>query len=430
MLTEYKGKHKIKVQYWLFIENHVHISLKTRGLLLYNSLTGQCLEYPSHRFPAIMRMGKRLLKPKNLRIVRLRQKDLDDTAVSLFVRDVRESFMGDLLDVSLSDIKPVQLIPIPTVQKEAGRLKKDELRSVGEDMMACLNEISIYLNNRCEQRCHMCARAYRQFSCCTVSRREKERELDITHIQAMLAAAGGSSLSRINLLGGDLFQYSGFKELTEMLNGHSAEKVYHSHYKNVVRREEQLKRINPRSSRLRILVNSSIDQAALKVATEGVGRTGLDCMYIFIVQDEAQFERSEATVLSLGIDRYQFQPFYNGSNLDFFKRNVFFSKEEVLQSRPSMKDIYQNSLVNRLNFGKLTVLIDGGIYANVNRPWLGVLGKHSLYDVLYIEMEKGGSWCRTRRKTQPCRSCTFEALCPPLTNYSHAIGRNNLCTHS
>jgi pseudo-rSAM protein len=83
--------------------------------------------------------------------------------------------------------------------------------------------------------------------------------------------------------------------------------------------------------------------------------------------------------------------------------------------------------VNPFHFGTLTVLSNGSIYANVNTQRLGSLNGGSLHDVVYKEMYRGKSWRRIRKKVEPCKFCTFDALCPPLSNYEYALGRNNLC---
>ena len=57
----------------------------------------------------------------------------------------------------------------------------------------------------------------------------------------------------------------------------------------------------------------------------------------------------------------------------------------------------------------------------------GDLGTHSILEVLYKEVTKGKSWRQLRSNVLPCRKCTYQYLCPPLSNYESAIGRNNLC---
>lgn len=76
---------------------------------------------------------------------------------------------------------------------------------------------------------------------------------------------------------------------------------------------------------------------------------------------------------------------------------------------------------------KLTIIPDGKIYANINQPCIGKLGKDILYDVVYKEIYKGKSWRMTRLKTKPCTGCILSALCPPISNYEQIIGDYNVC---
>jgi pseudo-rSAM protein len=185
--------------------------------------------------------------------------------------------------------------------------------------------------------------------------------------------------------------------------------------------------VNPASSSLKVLVPSPINQENLKAALRILGKSKLQSEFIFMIQDEHEFEKAESVVASLQIGNYDYQPLFNGENLEFFKENVFITKEEILGSKPGMNDIYARSEVNSLNFGKLIVSAAGRIYADVNASVLGILGKDSIYDVLYRETYHGKSWRRVRKNVEPCKRCTFQALCPPLSDYTYALGRNDLC---
>ncbi len=83
--------------------------------------------------------------------------------------------------------------------------------------------------------------------------------------------------------------------------------------------------------------------------------------------------------------------------------------------------------INSIYFGKLTVLADGRVYADLNAPSLGKLGRDSIYDILFKEMSGGSSWRRLRKNVMPCKGCHYEKLCPPLSNYQKVMGKNNLC---
>ena len=406
-------------KYWFTIESYVHISIKKDSLLLYNSLTGEALEYSGKPAHKILHLVKKLHSPGNLRVIRLTQDDLEDLVLAQFVNKTRKYFMGDLIDTSYSKRKPVQLAPILNIKKDVNFLKKEATRSVGEDIMTYLTEVFLYINNHCEQKCSVCGTAYKQFSCCTL-RRNRKGDMDTVKIKMYLEELKSSSLICLNILGGDIFTHANWAELIEIFNSNPAQKTFYSHYLNVIKGNEDrnkvkaiLNRIKTDSSLLKILVTYPIKKDKLKDLLETIKAVELNSKFVFIIQSEDEFEKAETLISSYQLDNHDFQPFYNGKNLEFFRQNVFLDKNEILQAKPTLNDIFQNSVVNKLNFGRLTVFHNGDIYANVNAPRLGVLGRDSLYDILYKEMDHGKSWRRLRKSVTPCKSCTFESLCPP-----------------
>lgn len=411
-------------QWWLYIETYVHISLKKESLLLYNSLSGEALEYSGEE--KILNLVKKLKSPRNLQVILLTEEEVNNTVILQFVDDLRNHFMGDIIDTSYSKGKPVQMMPITKIHQDVNYLKSQDTRSVGEGMLETINQISLYINEACEQNCAICSKGYRQFPCCTIKDNRKG-ELDIMKIKQLFDEISARPPANLNILGGNIFNYSKFVELAGIINRLSPQIFYFSNYLNLNQGSRNLRFLNPRTSSLKILVPFPINEDQLKTALEIVKSSKLNSRFVFIVQSEAEFEKLSAAIASLGIENSDFQPFYNGENLNFFMEGVFASKEEILGSKPGMNDIYTNSVLNSLNFGRLTILNNGDIHANVNAPRLGILGKDSIYDVLYKEMYHGKSWRRIRKNVQPCKSCTFQALCPPLSNYTYAIGRNNLC---
>lgn len=416
----------MKKQYWFSIETYVHIALKKDALLLYNTLNGKTLEYSGQENREIYRLVKKLRSEENLQVTAVTKKEMQAPLIAGFVSDVRRHFMGELIPAAFSRGKPVQMMPKVTIEKNINRLKKEENRSVGEGIMEYLTEIFLYVNDECRQNCNMCSDAYRQFPCCTRNK-NKRRELDIAGIKSLVEELKSTAIVNLNILGGNVFFYSKFKELAGMINHLRVQKTYYAHYLDIIDAGAQFIFLSPKSSFLKILIPFPINEEKFRTAVETAEKSWLTSAYTFVVQSEAEFEQAEALISVLGIENYDFMPYFNGENLDFFKAGVFPEKEEILAPKPQLKEIYTNSAVNSLDFGRLTVLSNGYIHANVNAPGLGSLGKHSLYDVLYKELNQGGSWNRTRKKVSPCRDCTFDDLCPPLSNYNHAIGRNDLC---
>ncbi len=425
MIRQENKKESPKV-YWFYVETYVHISIKKESLLLYNTYTGKTLEYSGESHGKVLSLVRRLQSRENLWVVRLTEKDLQDSVIADFVRTIRDCFMGDLLDTSYSKGRPIQTVPIVTIRKNARLLKIQGNRSVGENMMEYLSELSIHINSECRRDCGICSAAYRQFQCCTTEK-SGNRELELLKIQVLLKQLAPGSLSKINILGGDILTYGKLEELIETLNIYPVNKTFIVQYENLSDKTNILRTLVPQSTILKIPVTFPIDKEKLLGALETVKTTGIDAAFTFILQEEAECEEAEALITSLQIPNYDFKPFFNGKNLDFFQRNVYFEKEEILDSKPSLREIYQNSEVNSLSFGRLTIFSNGHIHANVNAPRLGILGADSIYDVLYKELYHGRSWRRIRKNVAPCKGCNFNSLCPPLSNYVYAVGRNDLC---
>ena len=148
--------------------------------------------------------------------------------------------------------------------------------------------------------------------------------------------------------------------------------------------------------------------------------------YIFEVSSSDDYQQAKVLVEEFSIEKYQLKPVYTGDNIDFFKEKVFLSKEDILSTSMSINDFFTNQSMNIYDFGKINIMPDGDIYANINHPVLGNIKTHSIYDVISKELEEGKSWLRVRNQ-QPCDTCLYQWHCPSPSNYEIEIGRPNLC---
>lgn len=82
--------------------------------------------------------------------------------------------------------------------------------------------------------------------------------------------------------------------------------------------------------------------------------------------------------------------------------------------------------MNENFFGKLTIMPNGDVYANVNANVLGNLKSNSLNELVYKEISQKESWF-LKRENKPCSDCAYKLLCPSPSNYELAIGKMNLC---
>ena len=146
----------------------------------------------------------------------------------------------------------------------------------------------------------------------------------------------------------------------------------------------------------------------------------------FIISSESTLEK---TILS--IDKYDLDadllPFYNGENIAFFKKNVYTNIEDLNTNIVNKQQIFSRQVINENMFGKLTLLPNGDLYANVNKACLGNVLHKSLNEIIYKEKNMKDAWFMTRSQT-PCKQCVYCLLCPSVSNYELVLGKFDLCS--
>lgn len=409
---------------WFYIEPYVHISMTRDAVVLYNTLNGAIIEAD---YPPIVRLVERLSSARSLHVVELTNSEVADVRVRAFVQSTKEAFVGDLLDQAFSRGRPIEMMPMLHLQDGSFQGSTDTFVCSGQDIMTYLTEVSVYINNSCDRCCPTCRQAYRQFLACTRGM-GSSHELDIVHIAKLVEEAQGSGLARVNIVGGDLFQYSKFGQLVDLMSQVQALKIYVTHYANLLGREQSLSLIAAdKNAELRILVDFPLDEERFGQAVPLLSKIGIRYGIDFIVQDESDLQSAEGIVSELQSEVVSFKACYNGANAEFLKKALFLSREDILDAKPTLREIFARMAANPLAFGRLVVLSDGAVCASVNTAARGQLGQDSLYDLVYDELVSGTAWRAPRTAAGPCKTCMYNLLCPPRTDYEAALGQQNLC---
>lgn len=283
-----------------------------------------------------------------------------------------------------------------------------------------------YLNNACSFTCDICSIAYRNFLCCTTSG-NPQQELAWPKISAFLTEIAHSGFININILGGNCLAYSHFSQLKEQLTTFKCRKTFWLHYLNISLEQQRLKQLTIANSQLKMLVSFPIQEDSFQQALASVLHENLHTTLVFMIQNDQEYQQAELLITRFQLDFVEFLPVFNGQNEQFFKENFFIDRADIQANRPPLHDIYINHSLNAADFGKLTVMADGKLYANVNDAPMGELGKDSIYPLLLNELGEKKSWRLTRKDVFPCRSCTFQMLCPTINNYNRLMKRYNLC---
>lgn len=112
-------------------------------------------------------------------------------------------------------------------------------------------------------------------------------------------------------------------------------------------------------------------------------------------------------------------------NYAFFNHHVFLNESDLNEIKLSKAEIFAHQALNTNDFGKLTIMPDGKVYANPHFPVLGTI-EDDIRELVYKELVNGTSWRRIR-DMKPCCDCVYQWLCPSPSDYELAIGKPNLC---
>ena len=378
---------KETTNYWFKIEPYVHISIVNSNVLLYNTFDGSFIESKDIE---IVKLLKETLLKENCGVVLLTAERYNLDNIRKFIMELRAKYMGDIIDIELSKSKPVQIMPFTSLVNTQELFKKQNFPT-GKKILEYLSEISIYV----------------------------DYNTNIMDLNSFLKSL--PNISTVNIIG-NLKDVANYKELLLVLDQFPSLKKITCNYSNVISLQPEF--VNNFS--YSILINYPIDISKWNYSRRLLLNQSIPFECIFEVTSMDNYSQINKFIEEFGIEKHQLKPVYTGDNIDFFKENVFLTKDDILSTPLSISDFFINQSMNIFDFGKIAIMSNGDIYANVNYPILGNIHTHSIYEIISKELEEGRSWLRIRNQA-PCNTCLYQSFCPSPSNYEIAIGRPNLC---
>ena len=378
---------KETTNYWFKIEPYVHISIVNSNVLLYNTFDGSFIESKDIE---IVKLLKETLLKENCGVVLLTAERYNLDNIRKFIMELRAKYMGDIIDIELSKSKPVQIMPFTSLVNTQELFKKQNFPT-GKKILEYLSEISIYV----------------------------DYNTNIMDLNSFLKSL--PNISTVNIIG-NLKDVANYKELLLVLDQFPSLKKITCNYSNVISLQPEF--VNNFS--YSILINYPIDISKWNYSRRLLLNQSIPFECIFEVTSMDNYSQINKFIEEFGIEKHQLKPVYTGDNIDFFKENVFLTKDDILSTPLSISDFFINQSMNIFDFGKIAIMSIGDIYANVNYPILGNIHTHSIYEIISKELEEGRSWLRIRNQA-PCNTCLYQWFCPSPSNYEIAIGRPNLC---
>lgn len=398
----------IRENAYLYLEPYTNVFFSNGKVLVYNTIDGSSIIVEDEKNIELL---AQLTEDDNLYCVLLEMNQLNDPIISEFITSLQNTFMGDVVRQSLVKSKPHQLTPILNFQRDLDRFKKKLYTSIGDDVMKYLFELSIYINGNSK---HNLKNINKQLSFPIA---ESASNIPIEYIRKISNELQANTFGNINILGGDISTHPELEMILDILEELNMKKTLHIYY------QDELLDI---SGRKNFEIKFHIDYP-IKKEVDFLLLKSMGIHFCFVIQSIEDLKITETIVKENRLVNHSFEPYYNGTNIEFFEDNIYMNEEDILEVKPNQNDIFSNMKINKNNFGKLVVLSNGEVYANINKNLLGNIKDSTFHSLIFTELCGNDSWKDVRRKVDSCISCVYNCLCPPLSNYEYFLGRNNLC---
>jgi len=373
--------------YWFTIEPYVFVGISKKSVLLYNTLDTVTIESNERE---VVKLLQETLHENNCGVVLLNDERYNQKAIKDFIGILREKFMGDVIDITLSKGKPVQLLPFFNFSDKHEIYQKHNF-STFKNVMNNLSELIIHIDN--------------------TTNIEK-------FILFLKSIPGTPSFIIVN----NCWNVDNNYELLSFFNKHPSPKDIYCSYSNVIALQPRFEN----NFSYRISVNFPINMQQWNNSIQILLNQKLPFEFIFDVTSITDCQQAEQYVERFQIEKYRINPVYTGNNIRFFEENVFLNREDILSTPITIKDIFARQAVNIYDYGKINIMPNGDAYANLSHPPLGNIYTNNIYEIVHKEVEEGKSWFRIRNQA-PCNDCVYQWLCPSPSNYEIQIGRFNLC---
>ncbi len=396
---------------WLSIEPFVHGVVKNDQVLLYNTVNKKYLIYSG--LTEISEIVQQLLDPSNGYVYQLTDDQIKSPVIQKFIAQLRQKYMGDVFAPGWSASKPFNIIPEPVIKKGLQTIEHH------------LHEITFHLDTGSDKSLERFKDASKQFIYpMFVSHAAVELSDDIIH--SVFSQISALPLATINFVSSGIMTASKLEKLSSMFAGTSFRRKFHMPFSQS---DQDCRNVLKKFDWLSLYFSFPLDRLQIEKLTALCQHHDhiQHVEFYFIVQKSEDVDQAIEIIRQFSIKQAFFKPYFNGDNMQFFKDHVFITEEDVKLSQPSQYQIFSRMTMNENDYGKLIILPDGSVLANMNDKAVGNAATESLESIIRQEISSGKSWIRMRTGVNPCSDCIFQFLCPPISNYEIYLNRFNFC---
>lgn len=398
---------------WFTLYPEVFIWIKKENCIIYNSKNYKSLNILLKE--EVKSLCEEIVASNNLYSVEITQKDYQKPIVGEWISSVIKINAG-YLSYAKKCKKPISLYPLLRVQDDIIYYRFEHNNGIGGSIIKNVNEVTIYFNGS-----DYGSKTFYNQSIYPIQ--DKNIILDFDKILLFLKSCKNPFLQTINLVG-NIFSIQYYKLEIEKLKELCIHINLHVCVEDFVKNRDQIKDIDwgNKISFILVFIPSKFSLLTSIIDYDYKIKI-IKALHIFSETDYSN--AMEYINIDLKKNRYNIIPILNEENIDFFKSYIFTDLKELRNVKLSKRHILIRQALNAHDFGKLTIMPDGKVYANVNEEALGTIDNYP-YDIVYKEFTSGKSWFNIRNQ-KPCSDCVYQWLCPSPSNYERAIGKPNLC---
>lgn len=396
--------------YWLVLNVDTFLWKKNDEYCVYNSINNCVFRFVD--VGALKRLLTPLLDVDSLYRVLLDESELLDPEISFFVNQILTTKSGKL---ELNDIeakRPVSLMPVLKIQDDVRYYKWEHVRKVDGNIMSNFHSV-VFCINGSEYGNNIFIKQT-LYPCFTEDILKEEL------ILSFMRNSQRSPLFSTVVLVGAIFDYPGYNQLLTNLSAFRQQISIVLTEMDVRSRVDELLKLALNYS-INIVVRD-VDVLASLLKYEELKD---NLSFTFLITSDSEYDKASDCIDEYVLDRADIIPVYTESNLSLFENNLYLSEDDIADITLNKRQVFSQQALNTHSFGKLHVLPDGKVYANLNDPSIGLITE-APHDLVYREMTEGKSWLRIRDQ-KPCSDCVYQWLCPSPSNYELVIGKPNLC---
>jgi pseudo-rSAM protein len=396
-------------KYWLTFYANTFLWHTPENVLVYNSENRQM--YLAESNYAIKKHIDILISLDNLYTTEIQEKELENVSLRNWIEGITTINAGKFVEQIEGTPQPVSFFPFLKIQNRINRIQWEHSIGISESLLYNLQEITVHINGS--------EKGNELFAKQTYYPLTSLKSIPFDDLKNFIQKCMGRVLNRINLIG-NIFDYPNLDELCSWIAScHLAINTY-VHSSDFINNKKiaDLKSINK--------FNIIHDQLTpLSIILDKCKYLQIEPNFVFPLTSEKEYEKIIVEIEKFYINNYNLIPVFDDQNIHFFEKHIFTTHDDFLSLNLSKRNVFAHQTINTNFFGKLIILPDGSVYANLNQPLIGTI-YDSPYNILYKEMVEGLSW-RMIREQSPCSACIYQWLCPSPSNYELVIKRHNLC---